>query len=180
MALFKAFNPKVEVNGQTVLAIVAGMGAFRDTALNILAQCGLPDPQPGQWYLQQAWLDAFKQISDTVGASTLNLIGREIPRQADFPPEIDSLPVALAAIDKAYHMNHRGGEIGNYAFTMDSDGHGGTMVCHNPYPCDFDLGIIQSMCRLFRGTSVTTIAHDANQPCRKRGDDYCLYRVTWT
>ena len=41
-------------------------------------------------------------------------------------------------------MNHRGqqaGNIGGYQF--DTAGHGGRMVCDNPYPCNFDHGIIE-------------------------------------
>ncbi|THB67848.1 MAG: hypothetical protein D6E12_07790 [Desulfovibrio sp.] len=180
MAQFTGFAANVQVNGQTVLAVVDGMGSFRETALAILEANGISDPQPGQWYSQQEWLDAFQEIADRVGANTLNLIGRKIPDNADFPADINTLEKALASIDVAYHLNHRGGDIGEYGFILDRDGQGATMACRNPYPCDFDLGIIQSMCQRFRGDRVVTIAHDNEQGCRKNGGDTCLYRVTWT
>jgi len=41
-------------------------------------------------------------------------IGKAIPESAIFPPEIQGLEMGLSAIDIAYHMNHRGGEIGHY------------------------------------------------------------------
>ncbi len=77
MAQFEAFAPGVEVNGQTVLSVVEGMGTMRTMALQILARNGIPDPKPGQWYSQQAWLDAFKAIAESVSPATLFQIGKD-------------------------------------------------------------------------------------------------------
>ena len=110
MVQFVAFAPNVEVNGQTVLSVVDGLNPFRMLALRILSGHGIVDPKPGEWYSQQAWLDAFKHISEKVSA-TLYKIGLQIPENADFPPDVDTIEKALASIDVAYHMNHRGGEI---------------------------------------------------------------------
>ncbi|MGA2929274.1 MAG: hypothetical protein ABSG43_25455 [Solirubrobacteraceae bacterium] len=63
MAQFKAFAPGVQVNGESVLSVVDGMGAFKSKAEKILAQNTIVDVKPGCWYSQQAWLDAFKDIS---------------------------------------------------------------------------------------------------------------------
>ena len=41
MVQFKAFDSKVEVNGQTVLSVVSGMGNFKDIALNVLKENGI-------------------------------------------------------------------------------------------------------------------------------------------
>jgi len=179
MPEFVALSPNVEVNGQTVLAVVDGMGAFRNLALEILKRHGVDDPKLEGWYRQQLWLDAFKEIYERVGKSTLNLIGRKIPENAKFPPEIDSIDKALPAIDVAYHMNHRGGEIGHYAFT-ELGPNQAKAVCANPYPCDFDLGLIQSMAKRFQPAGRTsTVAHDQTQPCRRKGGDSCTYLVSW-
>jgi hypothetical protein len=35
------------------------------------------------------------------------MIGKSIPENAQFPPEINSIEAGLQAIDVAYHMNHR-------------------------------------------------------------------------
>ena len=43
------------------------------------------------WYLQRNWLDAFQQVSETLGEDALLAIGRKIPDTAKFPPEIDSI-----------------------------------------------------------------------------------------
>jgi hypothetical protein len=179
MAMFKAYDTKVEVNGETVLSVVDGMGAFKDRALKILADCGIPNPAPGQWYPQQSWLNAFKKISDTIGPNTLYSIGVRIPENAKFPPQIDTVDKALTAIDMAYHMNHRNGEIGHYNFEKLGE-NSARVVCPNPYPCDFDRGIVEAMARKFKPAGrVLVVDHDEKAPCRKKGGDSCTYNVSW-
>jgi hypothetical protein len=116
MAQFKAFAPNVEVNGETVLSVLDGMGPYKESGLKILADNGIKDPQPGVWYPQQAWLNAFKIIADKIGVCTLLAIGKTIPANAKWPPQVDTVEKALVSIDIAYHINHRGGEIGTYHF----------------------------------------------------------------
>ena len=116
MAQFRAFSNGVQVNGQTVLSVVNGMGAFSQTGSEILAKHGIKEPDPMAWYPQQAWLDAFEEILRCIGRRTLSQIGQSIPSNAKFPPGIDDVEKALSSLDAADHMNHRGGEIGHYAF----------------------------------------------------------------
>jgi hypothetical protein len=177
MAQYIAFAPHVEVNGATVLSITAGMGS---AALPILAAHGLAHVVRDQWYSQQAWLDAFQAIASLPGSmSDLVGIGMEIPRNAIFPSEIDSIEAALRSIDVAYHMNHRGGDIGHYQVAVVNDQQI-DMICENPYPCDFDFGIIYSMARRFCSPGkVAHVFHDSDAPCRKHGADSCTYHVIW-
>jgi hypothetical protein len=181
MAQFRAFSPTVEVNGDAVHSFIDGMSAFKSKAIAILAEAGITDPRPGLWYPQQAWLDAFKRIAENIGPATIFTIGLKIPQNAQFPPESDSLVSALAAIDVAYHMNHRGGEIGRYQCVPLGD-RLVKMVCNNPYPCEFDRGIISAFCARFRlkGSALEAdVAHDDSAPCRKNGADSCTYLITW-
>lgn len=55
MAQFEAFAANVEVNGETVLSFIAGLGAFKTKALKVLEEHGIRDVQPSHWYAQQAW-----------------------------------------------------------------------------------------------------------------------------
>lgn len=194
MAEFVALDPKAEVNGETVFAIVDGIGALKNQALKFLQDNGIINPQPGQWYSQQSWLNAFKSIAESTGVFTLFNIGKKIPENAQFPPEINTIEKALGAIDIAYHMNHRiNGEIlfnpqtgvmkegiGHYKSEKISDKQI-KMVCNNPYPCDFDRGIIESMATKFKpdGASIVMVKHDDTCPCRKKGADSCTYIVSW-
>lgn len=179
MAQFKAFAKGVEVNGETVLSVVDGMGAFKTKGLEILTANGIKDPQPGHWYSQQAWLDAFKTISEKLGTATLLAIGKTIPANAKWPPQVDNIEKALASIDVAYHMNHRGGEIGHYQYTSTGP-KSGKMVCKTPYPSEFDQGIIHAAARKFAPPGIFPVVKlDETQPTRKKGADACTFLITW-
>ena len=114
MAQFKAIVPGVEVCGAAVLSVVEGMDLSQTMALRILKAHGIENPKKDSWHSQQAWLDAFREISEKVGPATLRRIGTKIPETALWPPTVRTIEDAMASIDVAYHMNHRGGPIGNY------------------------------------------------------------------
>lgn len=178
MAEFVAFEPTTEVLGQTLLSSIGAMG---EQALPYLQQFKLENVQPEQWYLQQVWLDFMRTIGQKEYNGVFDLvgIGMQIPDRAIFPPAIDSIPSALASVDVAYHLNHRNGEIGHYhAHTIGENQI--DMVCENPYPCDFDYGLIYGLVRRFRPSNVRfTVQHDDHAPCRQKGDQSCTYHVTW-
>jgi hypothetical protein len=193
MSQFQALEQGIEVNGQTILSVVKGASVFESTARKILAKYGLEKAKdlPDAWYPQQAWLDTFHEIQNVIGKKTMFIIGKKIPESAVFPPHIKSVEDALAAIDVAYHLNHRkNGQvmfdletgkmldgIGHYEF-KPGGGFSGTVVCKNPYPCSFDRGIITTMAdRFSAGANVT---HDDSAPCRETGADSCTYQVTWS
>ena len=79
----------------------------------------------------------------------------------------------------AYHMNHKGGEIGYYRFTKTGE-RSGVMECKNPYPCDFDMGLVQAMAQRFAPAgSHPKVVHDTTKPCRAKTGDACSYLITW-
>jgi len=179
MAQFQSFSPGVMVNGQTVLSVVKGMGAFAQTGKEVLARHGIKGPDPAGWYPQQAWLDAFQEIAKSIGQQTLRQIGQSIPNSAKFPPGIDSVEKALGSLDQAYHLNHRGGEIGHLSFTKTGEKKG-VMECRNPYPCAFDVGIVESMLRRFAPAgSSPKVIHDPSKPCRAKQGDSCTLLISW-
>ena len=179
MAQFKAFSPNVTVRGQAILAVLDAMGTYKTTGMQILEKNGISNLHPDQFYSQQAWLNVLKQIYEQIGPNTLFSIGKKIPEYAAFPPDIDSLEKALASIDMAYKMNHKGGLIGNYKYQKTGDKMA-TLVCDNPYPCDFDRGLILAMATKFRPLgSRVVVEHNDSQPCRKKGGQSCTYVVRW-
>ena len=180
MTQFQSYEENVEVSGEAVLAFVNGMGGLKNKALEILLENGITNLEKGNWYSQQAWLNAFKKIADDVGPFTLYCIGARIPVDAQFPPDIISLETAFSSINTAYYMNHRGGKIGNYTFQKFQDG-SFHFICDNPYPCEFDRGIIESIGRRFIPEGrYLTCKHDDSAPCRNKGDGSCTYHVEIT
>lgn len=179
MAQFKSFSTNVEVRSELVLAILDVMGAFRTIAVEILLEHGIEDPQPGLWYSQQAWLDTLAAISKRVGPNTLYQMARQIPTGAMIPPEIDTIEKAFANLDDEYKMAHRGGEIGHYSYVRSGD-RSAKIVCRNPYPCDFDRGIIEALARRFEPDNVLLdIRHDDPMHCKKMGAEACTFTVNW-
>lgn len=186
MAEFVSFSPNVEVRGEVVEAFIAGFPAgTREIGLECLMKFDIRDPRPGAWYPLQPFLAAMKELKERLGAPFLTRIGEQIASKAVLPPGIDSLEACLSSIDTAYHMNHRGGEIGHYHYTYQGTQRGlhrAVMACSNPYPCSFDLGVIQGFARRFKPASAidVIVIHEEGGACRKKGDLSCNYLISWT
>lgn len=179
MKPFQAASSHVQVSGEAVLAVVAGMTFGAEQARRVLANHGIRDPQPGQWYSQQAWLDAFHDIARTLGPNTLFRIGLQIPDRAGLPPSFATMEEALDAIDLAYRAHHQGGPIGCYRCVPDGDRRA-RIHCDNPYPSEFDRGIITAAARRFRaGDAAITVELDPGAPSRREGSESCTYIVRW-
>lgn len=197
---FRAFESGIEVLGQAVWAIVDGFLVSKQLPSQALVECGIgtlgPDGivviDPSAWYSQEAWLAAFERISTTVGPQVLFNIGKRIPENAVFPSWELDIDSAIRSLDVAYHLNHRReGQvmfdtdtgtmlegIGHYGYERRS-AHEDLIIsrCQNPYPCDFDCGILTSMARRIK--PLANVLHLAGLPCRKLGADSCTYHVVW-
>jgi hypothetical protein len=182
MAQFIAFSDNVEVNGQTVLTIVdAFPDSMKSFGLAMLEKNGLTNVDMASWYSQKKWLDTFQQVSEKFGQNTLFEIGKKIPENAVFPPQIKTLEQALSSIDMAYRMNHRNGEIGYYKLlSFEEKDKKAVMECYNPYPCSFDRGLITTMSRKFyKGAGAISVELDTTKPSRQSNGDKSWYNITW-
>ncbi|MHA1734611.1 MAG: hypothetical protein ACTSU5_21965 [Promethearchaeota archaeon] len=191
---FEVMELGMQVNGRTIFTIADAVRIVKVMVRDIFLEVGLPAPDeidPRGWYSQQKWLDAFRVIAEKIGPRTLFTIGTKIPENAKFPPGIDSVEKALAAIDVAYHMNHRNADgqilydadtgtmlegIGHYRYEAGGD-NVAIMECNNPYPCEFDQGIIVAMARRF--VDNPTIRHEDDATCRRKGAASERYVVEW-
>ncbi len=194
MSSGKISHASIKVNGQSVLAVADGLGKQRNMALEILAESGIHSPQQGEWYSQQLWFDAFRKIAARIGEEALRDIGRSIPQNADFPAAGTTLHDALAAIDIAYHMNHsQAGKllydvengkimdgIGHYKYESTGETSGTISAC-NPYPCEFDRGIIEGVVAGHSKipSARTDVRHLVQEGCREHGDRCCKYHISW-
>jgi hypothetical protein len=183
MAQYEAFDPAVEVHGQTILNVIDGAlsrfsNDYQQLALDALAENGVENPKPEAWYPQQAWLDTFKTIADELEPHLLDRIGEQIPDVVDWPTGITGIEAGLEAIDEAYQLNHRGGEIGSYAFVRVDDRQG-EMRCRNPYPCPFDRGLIRAVAREHAPVGAFVFIEERGEKCRQNGAEACTYTVWW-
>ena len=178
MAQFKPFNPNVEVTAETVLVMVEAFPkSMQQKFLQHLKEKNIVSLEKGTWYSQSDWLASMELIYTEYGPNTMFNIGKTIPENVEFPPGIDSIEKALSAIDTGYQMNHRNGDVGFYRVEEhDIDERHFVIRCKNPYPCDFDRGIITSMARKFkRGVKVEL---DTSKASRNQGADDSWYILT--
>lgn len=183
MAQYEAFDPGVEVHGQTILHVVDDALArfsdeYRTRARETLVSHGIDDPAPDEWYPQQAWLNTFEHIADILGPHLLDRLGEQIPTVADWPTNISTMEYALQSIDDAYQRNHRGGDIGSYRFEQLDD-RTGRVVCTTPYPCPFDRGMIRAVARQHAPVEAFVFVEERGDACRRDGSDSCSYTVSW-
>ena len=180
MAEYKFFTSGCEVAGASIVSLVESLTTGQDTRLQILKKHGIV-PKVGEWYPQQPFLDAFKEIATSIGNHTIFMIGKAIPEKVQFPP-IDSVNTALQVIDQAYKMNQRGGDSGEYTLSeFDEKNKTAVMVCRNPYPSEFDRGIITAILRKFRpkGSFKADVILDNTKETRSKGADSCTFNIFW-
>jgi hypothetical protein len=173
MAEFVSFDPHVEVRGEVLMAWLSGT---RNKVRPYLQDHGISGVQAGVWYPLQPALDAMREFGLSYSLFNAGLL---IPEHAVFPPGLNTLSDVLRALDSAYHLNHRNGESGHYHVDF-ADEHTITVVSENPYPCEFDFGLLRYLADQFAPDDVNVqVAHDPKAPCRKDGDQSCTYHVTW-
>lgn len=171
-------SPSIEVSGRVVLALVHVMGAFRSLSLDILKEHEIENPEDGQWYPLQNFLDSFGTMMRRIGPNTLSAVGRQIVAQAPFPPQIVSPAAALLSLDSAYQGEHRGGEVGRYHFVPKSE-RSGVMISTTPYPENFDRGLIRALVERFEPDGLIDVHLDASPEAVKKGASAHTYSVSW-
>jgi hypothetical protein len=195
---FNQIESGIEAYGMSVDAFVDAFKLFPSIALKKLVSHGVGTVnakgeiviERDSWYPLGNMLAAVEGIATNVGPRALFQMGQHVPKHAPFPPTITDIRSGLASLDAAYHMNHRkNGKpmfdqatgrkmsgIGHYV-TTDTGPRKITVVCDNPYPCDFDRGIIAGVAQRFERAAKVT--HDDHATCRKSGADSCTYHITW-
>lgn len=191
LVMFKPFEEGCDVLGGAINSMLSSLSAIPLIVDKYFVDIGYPpasEIKDDQWYSMEKWLLIFKLISDKTGPHTLLNIGKKIPYTAQFPKNNGTLADGLKSIDIAYHMNHRNAQgqvlysngvilegIGHYLL-RDVSNEEAIMVCENPYPCDFDKGIILAMAQKFEPRAI--VQHESVE-CRKNDSNYCIYKVTW-
>lgn len=177
MAEYIAFDPTVEVRGVMIAAFLLAEG---EGVRLILEDLGAANVDPFEWYTQQWALDLLREVGRREGGSrNLVYIGMAIAEQAEFPPHITNVEGALNLIGAIYQLHHRGGKMGYYNVKRIGPQHL-TVECCNPYPSDYDYGLIYAITKRFRPRRSTfLVRRDEDTASRTNGDDTCLFHVTW-
>jgi hypothetical protein len=194
---FKTYEPDIEVLGASLNAVLEAFSVFPALAQKFLKRYEMVDRRngraranPDKWYPLDEFLAAYEAIYTSVGPRTLFTIGQRIPDAAVFPPTVKDIYTAVKSVNVAYHMNHRKhgqvmfdpstGEmlegIGHYGYYAVPGEKRIVSKCQNPYPCEFDMGIMSSMANRFQPQSF--VEHDIG-PCRAQGGASCTYVISW-
>lgn len=194
MAEYKVFEDNIETLGGGVMAFIAG-AIGQSQRSNILKKHGIDPPDPDAWYDMQSFLDAYKELGDTIGGMNLFQIGKMVTEKAPFPP-MEGLEDALNSINVAYHMNHRKngkpmfnpatGEmtegIGHYkVIKFDATAKEAMIWSNSPYPSRFEEGVITQIVRMFKPKDSIrySIVLDETKETRKSGGESNTYLIKW-
>jgi hypothetical protein len=191
------FAKGIEVSSRIVWALINGMGVYKHKGFKIFEKLGLKEINYdlNQWYSWELFHEAFKLIENEIGFEAIFRIGTKIPENANIPHNTDSVESSLKSIDIAYHMNHRNSKkqilfdknrtpnkllndnIGSSIYENGPKPKTALIHCNNPYPCDFDMGLINGFARKF--TDDVVVEHQDISKCRKNGNNECIYSVRW-
>lgn len=196
---YEQCEPGIEVNGESLGATVDAFKQYPAVVSKYLVKYelvksvnGKPEPiDRSAWYPFDRWLAAYQQIAKEIGVNSLYTIGKKIPENAAFPPHLTDIRSALGSMDVAYHLNHRKNGapmfdpatgamlegIGHIRTQFFDNERRATVVCEEPYPCEFDRGLITALANRFEPMAKTL--HDNSAPCRKKGDSSCTFHVSW-
>lgn len=167
--------PDAQVSGGDVLSMLAATGAFRKTAEQLLAEHGITDVQPGEWYSLPAYAAAMHDLEHRVGPNAVFRIGKEIPNHIELPSGLDTFESVAAAFGPAFAMNHRNAGNGSIDYELTGP-ESATIVSGTPYPCDFDRGVILGFFQ--KRLHITPHYQHDNLLCKKKGAAVCVHYVS--
>lgn len=178
------YHGETLVNGPVCKAFLAAFGPYLKRGEQVLCKYFETveiSGDPNAWYPLPAFMKAMDEFQHQFGQEFMRKVGQFIFSNAVFPPGIDSLEKGLGSVDTAYHMNHNfvgsaKDDVGHYLWKIEGSKRG-IMICDNPYPCSFDLGIVETIAHQFDAKA--KILHDDKKPCRHTGGDSCTYIVEW-
>lgn len=171
----------ITVSRGVIDSFVAAFGAYRARGEKVVARyvgTTAMNADPNAQFPLLRFLAAMSELQDQFGGPFMRKVGSYIFDNAVFPPGIDTITKGLELVNTAYYMNHSKeaeGRIGGYHWKATGP-RSGRMTLDNPYPCAFDMGIIETIARRFEPTA--KVEHEPGS-CRHEGGELCTYRVEW-
>jgi hypothetical protein len=107
----------------------------------------------------------------------LQKIGRDKPKNTVWPPDIETATDAVMSINEAYQRNHRNGKVGGYHAEQINPGHM-KLTCNNPYPCQFDQGLIEGV--VFKFATETALVNEVGVSVVKKAANSVRTKSTYT
>ena len=171
-------DPNVEVSGRNVLAILENMQA--EDIRPYAEKYGLTEIDPQQWYPAQDWLSLMNDLAQNTNfMQNIVAIGMAVAENVHLPPNMDCFIKFLNMWDDIYHMQHRGGEIGNHHVKKIDDSYYEVSFT-DIYPDLLSYGIAHGFARrlLPKGTFVK-IWYDENVRRQDENDELTVMYLQW-
>jgi hypothetical protein len=181
MKEFECPDVGITVSRGVIDSFVAAFGAYKARGEKVVARhvgaAAISEGPDAQFPLVN-FLRAMSELQEQFGGPFMRKVGSFIFDKAVFPPGIDTITKGMELVNTAYYMNHSKeaqGRIGGYYWNATSE-RSGHMLLDNPYPCAFDVGIIETIARRFE--RVAKVEHQPGS-CRHEGGETCTLRVEW-
>lgn len=176
MAQFVAFDETVEIIGYGLQSIFVGIAATigEDKTIKIFKKYDLYPIEEAIWYPQQTCLNILRELDEF---ADLVAVGFQV-FQPNNSPTVKTVVDALNFLDVGYQAIHRGENCGKYEFYLIND-QKGRLICHNPYPADFDFGVVYSLLKHYPTNNEMRVVWDKKVPNRKQGADSCELIIEW-
>ncbi len=174
--------PLAELWGGSLLGLAKGLEGFgvaRVAVDELLAKVGIHQPDPAVWYPVTTTLRFLEAVEADHGREALRSMGRAIPENARFAPDMEGMERTLQVLEVAYQVNHLGATTCGYQHHLPEPGQA-EVVCENPYPCDLDLGLIERLLERGAGGSPrASVVHRLGPACRRLGARACVFDLRW-
>lgn len=177
MGIYKAaFGSKVL--GHSIKITLDALTLYKDMGVRLLAQSGIKEVKPDEWYDMQIYCDFLGAVKDKLGNSTLFVAGRNIGMNAELPPIFDTPAKTLASFDQVFKMGHRGVPA-HQGWKYTSTGErSAVMVSTSPYPDELQRGVCDGFIRRFK-TGALIVKTDETKPQVDKGGESVTFNALW-
>lgn len=179
MTLYIATNPRAEVSAEFLLSFLRYAGTSTVLLRKALDQNGLPVISPTNWYSQQSFLNALRELESWVGAEELCCLGEAVGFRFPLPVSCRDVQESLHNMGLIYRFSHRG-SIAEAITHIPNDDHSAKLISETPYPDSFEQGIFLGITRRYiLSREKTRVLIDLNSARREMGDSSTTYLVHW-
>jgi hypothetical protein len=182
MAEFVSFDPESEVSGSNIQLVIKAHRALGFDIAACLSKHKLNRVQPNDWVNLQTYLDCLKDIQQEFSYYysfySLIAIGTKVIDYAMGIPNPHKSDTNFEPLNNFYQLRHRGMDVGEYSQEFLSEKHL-RVTARNPYPSDFDYGLVWGMARMRVSNGQVLRVIRAESPSRRKGDASCVYDLIW-
>ncbi len=180
MTQFMAFDPESKIWGRGISVFMTACQAQGIDADYYLNKYGLAETNVDEWWPFQIALDILSEMRVREGNFMgLIAVGRTVPLFMSWPDEIDTVEkVFLTSNMNILLQTAHQGHVGKYVCESIGPQHI-RVASYTAYPSDFEYGLMYGFAQRFLPQDAPIVVYRSFSPSRLRGDDHCVFDVTW-